>query len=149
VKYALEIAACYEDEFVCFSADVKAKVNVGGAAVSRYIKIKSFCLQNDHDFPMQPKIVPMGYMQLKTKHKSHARSQSPPARAKQHQVSFVDDTYIRLNHAMTAEHTVICKGGFTKNFQGLGLCILFSCQTVSRRIVPSLIMGTCTLCCNH
>ena len=102
VKYALELASCYEAEFVCLSADAKAKVNVGGAAVSRYVKMKSFCLENDmpvlsdHDFPMQPKIVPMGYMQLLSKKRDRrARSQSPDRRSPNCDIpEFRDDTRI-------------------------------------------------------
>lgn len=42
VKYALELGACYSDEIILVSADAKAKVNTGGAAVSRYVKMKSY-----------------------------------------------------------------------------------------------------------
>lgn len=70
VKYALEMGAMYEDEIICFSSDAKAKVQVGNPAVSRYVTMKAFVMEYDmpqlpdHDFPVETKITPMGYMRL-------------------------------------------------------------------------------------
>jgi hypothetical protein len=104
VKYALELSSCYGEEIIAISADAKAKVNVGTVAVSRYVKMKTFLLEDDmphladHDFPSCSKITPMGYMELVWKSKDHQwqtrqskstspvrcdpRLQCPPRRAK-------------------------------------------------------------------
>ena len=81
---------CYESEILCLSAESKAKVNVGGAAVSTYVKMRSFCFKNDmpvlcgDDFPSQIKMDPMGYMELCTKDRHRARSSSPKHRPVAH-----------------------------------------------------------------
>jgi len=73
------------------SVDNKNKVDVGINACSRRNKIRSFHLTNaapnyvDHDFPVgsKTKLVPAGYMRLKSKHLvGRTRSLSPPSRSK-------------------------------------------------------------------
>jgi hypothetical protein len=74
VRYLREMSASYTDECAIFSCDSKAKVHIGGQAVSRYHQIrKYFPLSDaphyaDHDFPVPGYLIePDGYMLLQKK----------------------------------------------------------------------------------
>jgi hypothetical protein len=74
VKNIRQMCAMYPDECVAFSCDSKAKIHIGGQAVSRYHQIKTFfpsddCPHyNDHDFPVPGYLIePDGYLLLQLK----------------------------------------------------------------------------------
>ena len=69
-----QMAAIYPNECVIFSCDSKAKIHIGGQAVSRYHQLKTFFPDDDcphyadHDFPIPGyKIEPDGYLMLQSK----------------------------------------------------------------------------------
>ena len=67
-----EMCAMYSDECTIFSCDSKAKVHIGGQAVSRYHQLRTFFPTDDqphyhdHDFPICGYLIePDGYLLLK------------------------------------------------------------------------------------
>jgi len=67
------MCAEYPDEAVAFSCDSKAKVHIGGQAVSRYHQIRTFFPSDDtphyhdHDFPVPGYLIePDGFLMLKS-----------------------------------------------------------------------------------
>jgi len=70
-----QMRAEFPDEAVIFSCDSKAKIHIGGQAVSRYHQIRNFFLSDDlllycdHDFPACHRILiePDGLLLLKSK----------------------------------------------------------------------------------
>ena len=69
-----QMCAEFPDEAVIFSCDSKAKVHIGGQAVSRYHQIRTFFPSDDtphysdHDFPVPGCLIePDGFLLLKSK----------------------------------------------------------------------------------
>ena len=101
VSHTLQYVAHFDDEVIGMSADVKAKLNLSGAAVSRMVKANTFMLTSDtinlpdHDFP-EPgyKLTPMGYMRLSGKGEHRRRSASPVRTTPRQQATFRDDVHV-------------------------------------------------------
>ena len=75
VGFVRQMCAEYPNECTIFSCDSKAKVHIGGQAVSRYHQIRTFFPSDDtphymdHDFPVPGYLIePDGYFQLVSKH---------------------------------------------------------------------------------
>ena len=73
VSVVYQMCAEYPDEAVIFSCDSKAKVHIGGQAVSRYHQIRTFFPSDDvphyhdHDFPVPGYLIePDGFLMLKS-----------------------------------------------------------------------------------
>ena len=69
-----QMASVYPEECLLFSCDSKAKLHIGGQAVSRYHQIRTFFQTDDmphyadHDFPVPGYLIePDGYLMLKFK----------------------------------------------------------------------------------
>ena len=89
VNYANELFELFPDECVQISVDDKNKINVGTLAVSRFFQINRFFPANDrpnyhdHDFPYaNSKIVPSGYLVMKTKGTGGTISQASRRRSR-------------------------------------------------------------------
>ncbi|XP_071502781.1 uncharacterized protein [Diadema antillarum] len=74
VSNVRQMCAMYPDECVAFSCDSKAKIHIGGQAVSRYHQLRTFFPGDDtphyadHDFPVPGYLIePDGYLQLQMK----------------------------------------------------------------------------------
>lgn len=74
VSNVRQMAAMYSEECMIFSCDSKAKLHIGGQAVSRYHQLRTFFPSNDtpdyadHDFPVPGYLIePDGYLLLTSK----------------------------------------------------------------------------------
>ena len=82
VRYVRELSAKYPEHFSVWSCDGKAKVHIGGQAVSRYHQLRTFFPNNDsphykdHDFPVPGYLIePDGYLLLENKQQNTADEQ--------------------------------------------------------------------------